>query len=62
MWLTNLIWIKIKTDVNETGSVKILKQLKDKMQNLKDAYKATCDSYKKTCASPTYDPYFEDFD
>ena len=32
------------------------------MQNLKDAYKATCDSYKKTCASPTYGPYFEDFD
>ena len=32
------------------------------MQNLKDAYKATCGSYKETCTSPTYGPYFEDFD
>ena len=32
------------------------------MQNLKDAYKAARDNNKKTGASPTYSPYFEDFD
>ena len=58
----NLIWIKIKTAVNEKGPEKTLKQLKDKIRNLKDAYKAARDSNKKTGASPTYSPYFEDFD
>ena len=38
------------------------KQLKDKIWNLKDAYKAARDNIKKTGASPTYSPYFEDFD
>ena len=58
----HLIWIKIKTAVNEKGPEKTLKQLKDKIQNLKDAYKAVRDNNKKTGASPTYSPYFEDFD
>ena len=57
----SLIWIKIKTDVNEKGPEKT-KQLKDKIRNLKDAYKAARDNNKKTGASPTYSPYFEDFD
>ena len=58
----HLIWIKIKTAVNEKGPQKTSKQLKYKMQNLKDAYKAARDNNKKTGASPTYSPYFEDFD
>ena len=57
----SLIWIKIKTDVNEKGPEKT-KQLKDKIQNLKDAYKAARDNSKKTGASPMYSPSFEDFD
>ena len=32
------------------------------MRNLKDSYKAVRDKNKKTGASPTYSPYFEDFD
>ena len=48
--------------MNEKGPEKILKQLKDKIQNLKDAYKAARDNNKKTGASPTYSSYFEDFD
>ena len=48
--------------MNEKGPEKILKQLKDKIQNLKDAYKAARDNNKKTGASPTYNSYFEDFD
>ena len=58
----HLIWIKIKTAVNEKGREKTLKQLKDKIRNLKDAYKAARDNNKKTGASPTYSPYFEEFD
>ena len=57
----SLIWIKIKTDVNEKGPEKT-KQLKDKIRNLKDAYKAARDNSKKTGASPMYSPSFEDFD
>ena len=58
----HLIWIKIKTAVNEKGPGKTLKQLKEKIRNLKDAYKAACDNNKKTGASPTYSLYFEHFD
>ena len=58
----HLIWIKIKTAGNEKGPEQTLKQLKDKIRNLKDAYKAARDNNKKTGASPTYSPYFEDFD
>ena len=58
----HLIWIKIKTAVNEKGPGKTLKQLKEKIRNLKDAYKAACDNNKKTGGSPTYSLYFEDFD
>ena len=58
----HLIWIKIKTAVNEKGPEKTLKQLRNKIRNLKDAYKAARDNNKKTGASPTYSPYFEDFD
>ena len=58
----HLIWIKIKTAVNEKGPEKTLKQLKDKIRILKDAYKATRDNNKKTRASSTYSPCFEDFD
>ena len=35
----HLIWIKIKTAVNEKGPGKTLKQLKEKIRNLKDAIK-----------------------
>ena len=58
----HLIWIKMKTAMNEKGPEKTLKQLKDKIQNLKDAHKAARDYNKKTGASPTHSPYFEDFD
>ena len=53
----HLIWIKIKTAVNE----KTFKQLKDKMQNLKDACN-TADDNKKIGVSPMCSPYFEDLD
>ena len=55
----HLIWIKIKTAVNEKGPEKTLKRLRNKIRNLKDAYKAARDNNKKTGASPTYSPYFE---
>ena len=48
--------------MNKKGPERTLKQLKDKIRNLKDAYKAARDNNKKTGASPTYSPYFEDFD
>ena len=32
------------------------------MRNLKDSYKAARDKNKKIGTSPTYSPYFEDFD
>ena len=53
----HLIWIKIKTAVNE----KTFKQLKDKIQNLKDACN-TADDNKKTGVSPMCSPNFEDLD
>ena len=52
----------MKTAMNEKGPEKTLKQLKDKIRKLKDAHKAARDYNKKTGASPTYSPYFEDFD
>ena len=48
--------------MNEKGPEKTLKQLKDKIWNLKDAYKAARHKNKETGASPTYSPYFENFD
>ena len=56
-----LIWIKIKTAVNEKGPEKTLKKLKGKIQTLKMNIKPSHDN-SKTGASPTYSPYFEDFD
>ena len=36
--------------------------LKTKIRNLKNAYKTSRNNNKKTGASPTYSPYFEDFE
>ena len=58
----HIIWVKINTAVNEKGPEKTLKQSEDKIRNLKDAYKAARDNNKKTGVSPTYSPYFENFD
>ena len=42
----HLIWIKIKTAVNEKGPEKTLKQLKDKIRNLKEPRQRTVRTLK----------------
>ena len=56
------IWILIKNKINAAGKPKTLKQIKTKIRNLKDAYKACKDNNKKTGRSPTFCPYFQDFE
>ena len=58
----NTAWLKIKDRVNDAGPDKTMKQIKDKLRNLKDAYKAARDHNKKTGESPSYSPFYEDFD
>ena len=57
----HLIWIKIKTAVNEKGLEKTLKQLRQNTKP-KDEYKAVRNNNKKTGTSPTYSPNLEGFD
>ena len=56
------IWILIKNKIDAVGKLKTLKQIKTKIRNLKGAYKACKDNNKKTGRSPTFCPYFQDFD
>ena len=56
------IWILIKIKIDAAGKSKILKQIKTKIRNLKDAYKTCKDNSKKTGRSPTFYPYFQDFE
>ena len=56
------IWIVIKDKINAAREPKTLKQIKTKKRNLKDAYNAFKDNNKKTGRSPTFCPYFQDFD
>ena len=56
------IWILIKNKTDAVGKPKTLNQIKTKIRNLKDAYKACKDNNKKTGRSPTFCPYFQDFE
>ena len=57
----NVIWTKIKTEVDKHGTVKTIKQCKIKIRNLKDTFKKAKENNKKSGCEAQFPEYYDIF-
>ena len=58
----NMVWIKIKAEVDKYGTTKTVKQCKTKIRNLKDTFKKAKENNQKSGSAPNFPEFYDLFD